>query len=194
MRHGLADVRNYDSVELEGALAWIEPVFEPSTASRSSRRDVSWPSSARAIRLLRESCIGAVVGATPPPPGLFDRVERIGRVWVAWVEAEPWASVGSKAADVAWCRRPGWARIRLRLDAPDRLIVRETYVPGWAARVDGRAAAIEAGPGAFASLSISSGEHEIEWFYDPPEVRIGLAISGIAAVAWILALTGSRRK
>ncbi len=44
MRFGLADVRNYDSVELERSAAWLDPIFVPSPAARTSRRDVTWAS------------------------------------------------------------------------------------------------------------------------------------------------------
>lgn len=194
MRYGLADARNYDSVELESAVAWLDPVFEPSSAPRSSRRDVTWTSAAGRLDRLRDSCVAAIVGATPPPSGTFDRTERAGRAWIAWIDAAPWASVDSKTADISWQRRPGSAIVRVRLDAPDRLVIRETFAPGWTARVDGRPVRIDPGPGAFGSIKLKSGEHTIEWFYQPNEVRTGLAISAVAAVAWILALTGIGRK
>src|SRR5262249_5261708 len=83
MRFGLAAARNYDSVELERSVAWLDPVFVPSPAARSSRRDVSWASAIGQIDRLSESSVGAIMGATPPPPGAFARVERAGRVWIA---------------------------------------------------------------------------------------------------------------
>lgn len=194
MRYGLADARNYDSVELESAVAWLDPVFEPSSASRSSRRDVTWASAAGALDRLRDSCVGAVVGSTPPPSGTFDRVERVGRAWIAWIDPAPWASVDSKTAEIGWRRRPGSAIVRVRLDAPDRLVIRETFAPGWVARLDGRPARIDPGPAPFGSLKLEPGEHTIEWSYQPHDVRIGLAISALAALVWILALTGIGRK
>ena len=141
MRFGLADVRNYDSVELETSVAWLDPIFVPEASARSSRRDVTWASAIRGLDRLRESSVGAIVGATPPPPGVFDRVEKAGRVWIAWLEPRPWAEARPPAAVVAWSRRPGAARIqRSCLGMLDRLVVREVRVPGWEVRVNGRPA------------------------------------------------------
>ncbi len=193
MRFGLADVRNYDSVELEESVAWLDPIFETLTSGRSSRRDVTWASAIRAVDRLRGSCVGAIVGSTPPPAGAFARVERAGRAWIAWLDPAPWAEVGSPAAEVAWCRRPGEARFRVRLPGPDRLLVRETRDPGWTALVDGRPAPLEPGGGPFLKIDIKSGEHDILLTYDPREVRIGLWLSACSLAGWILALTGFRR-
>jgi len=71
--------------------------------------------------------------------------------------------------------------------------VRETYAPGWSARVDGRPVTAVPGPGPFFRIPIPSGDHEIYIYYDPPEVRIGLGISACSLMGLILALTGSRR-
>ena len=193
MRCGLADVRNYDSVELEKSVAWLDPIFEPTTAARSSRRDLTWTSAIRALDRLRSSCVGAIVGATPPPAGSFARVEKAGRAWVAWLEPAPWAEFRSPTAAMDWCRQPGRAEFRVRLSQPDRLLVRETRAPGWTALVDGRRAPLRPGSGPFLEIDIPSGEHTINLLYDPPEVRIGLAISACTLAGLILALTGTRR-
>jgi hypothetical protein len=193
MRFGLSDVRNYDSVELEASVAWLDPIFESSTAARTSRRDVSWTSALGQLDRLRASGVGAIVGATPPPAGSFPHTEKSGRVWITWLDPEPWAKPGSGAGGVTWTRRPCGARIRIHVPRPDRLLVRETYAPGWTARVDGRPAAVEPGPGPFFQIQVPSGEHDILIRYDPPEVRLGLAISACSLAIVILALTGSRR-
>jgi hypothetical protein len=193
MRFGLSDVRNYDSVEQENSVAWLDPIFVPSSAARTSRRDVTWSTAIRRLDRLRQSCVGAIVGATPPPVGAFDRVEKAGRAWIAWIGPRPWAEARSPDARVEWTRDPGAARVRVRAPHPGRLLVRETYAPGWAARVDGRPAGVEPGPGPFFEIQIFPGVHEIVLYYDPPEVRFGTGISACALAALILALTGSRR-
>jgi uncharacterized membrane protein YfhO len=71
--------------------------------------------------------------------------------------------------------------------------VRETYVPGWTAVVDGRPAAVAPSRGPFVEIEVPRGVHNIRLYYDPPEVRLGLRISACALAASILALTGSRR-
>ncbi len=96
-------------------------------------------------------------------------------------------------ARVSWSRQPGAATIHVLAPHADRVRLRETYAPGWTARLDGRPAAVVPGPGPFFEIQIPSGEHEIFVHYDPPEVRLGLAISALSLLAAILGLTGSRR-
>ncbi len=193
MRFGLSDVRNYDSLELETGVAWLDPVFVPSSAARTSRRDVTWASAIRGLDHLRQSCVGAIVGATPPPAGAFGRIEKAGRAWIAWIEPAPWAELGSPGGRVTWTRDPGAARLRVHAPRADRLLVREAYAPGWTAVVDGRPAAVALARGPFVEIEIPRGDHDIKLYYDPPEVRLGLRISACALAASILALTGSRR-
>ena len=107
MRFGLSDPRNYDSVELASSLAWFDSIYDPSESGRSSRRMVNWESVIRARQVLRDSGVGAIVSATPPPSGAFERVEKCGRVWIAWLDARPWAEASSKATDLGWSRQPG---------------------------------------------------------------------------------------
>jgi hypothetical protein len=192
MRFGLADPRNYDSVELASSLEWFDLIFETRGPDRTSRRDVTWESAIRGLDRLRESGVGAIVAAHPPPEGAFERVENLGCVWIAWLEARPWAEAGSSAAEVAWSREPGRAIIRLRSPAPERITVRETWDPGWTARLDGRPVAIEHGPGPFFSVRSPEGEHRVLLDYDPAEVRVGGWISAAALACAILVLTGIR--
>ena len=190
MRFTLADPRNYDSVELAHSLAWYEPLYEPSASARTSRRDVTWATALRGRDRLRDSGVAAIVAASPPPALAFDRVERVGRVWIAWLDAKPWAE--APGAQVAWDRQPGWARILVQAAAPGRVVVRETWDPGWRARRDGRSVALAPAQSAFLGVDVPSGRHEIVLEYDPAPVRIGLVISACAFGVGILVLTGNR--
>src|SRR5207248_11235153 len=118
MRFGLADVRNYDSVELASRLAWFDSLYEPSAVARTSRRAVTWESAIRARDRLRDSGVGAIIAAVPPPAPAFDRVERVGRVWIAWLDAKPWVETESPGTALSWDRQPGRARILLRAPSP----------------------------------------------------------------------------
>ncbi len=91
MRHGLSDVRNYDSIELSRSLAWFASLYEPGPEPRSSRRAITWSGVLRARGRLRAASVAAVVAATPPPPGAFARVDRVGAAWVARLDGAPWA-------------------------------------------------------------------------------------------------------
>jgi hypothetical protein len=192
MRFGLADPRNYDSIELAGSLAWLEPLYEPSGSARSSRRAVTWSTALGARDRLEDSGVAALVAASPPPAGAFDRVDRVGPVWIAWLDPRPWATAESPAAAVAWERQPGRAGLRLRAPVPTRLVVRESWDPGWRARIDGRPAPVAPTRAGFLAVTAPSGYHNIIVEYDPVEVRIGLAITAGSLLAVILILTGNR--
>jgi hypothetical protein len=190
MRYGLADPRNYDSVELARSLAWFDPLYEPSTAARTSRRDVTWSTAIRALERLRDASVAALVAASPPPARVFDRVERVGQVWVAWLDAKPWAE--APGAQLAWSRQRSAARLLVQAAAPSRVLVRETWVPGWRARCDGQPVGVAPDGPAFLGVDVPPGRHEIVLEYDPVEVRIGLVVSAAALAAAILVLTGLR--
>ena len=165
MRFGLADVRNYDSVELARSLAW----FDADLSRRDRgvvRADATSPGTA-AIRAARPA---ARVGRRrdrrrDAAAGRGLRPRRAGRPASGSPGsiAEPWAEVelaGGRAragADdhgearilspirrgpIAWsCARPG-----TRAGRPS---------------LDGRPAAVEPGSGPFLEIEIPSGEHEL---------------------------------
>jgi len=191
-RFGLADVRNYDSVELASSLAWFEPLYEPACAARSSRGAITWRGVIAARQRLLESGVGAVVAATPPPELTFDRVEQVGRVWIAWQDGEPWAGSAASGTRLGVIRDHGWARIMVDATEASWLTVRETWDPGWKATVDGRTVAIQAKSPGFLNIEIPAGEHELILKYDPGEVKLGLAISCCSSVLVILVLTEIR--
>ena len=177
MRYGLADVRNYDSVELARSLAWFAPLYEPERvgadepARRSPGPACSAPRPApRGRRAARSS------RPTPPPPGAFDRVDRVGAVWVARLDAAPLGRGRDRARtrSTSWSATTagsGFASICAR---DDRIIVRETFDPGWRAEVDGRA---RRGRAVSRRVSGRAGRRrariELVLRYDPPEVRLG---------------------
>ncbi len=195
MRFGLADPRNYDSIELSRNLDWFEPLYEPTDEARSSRREVSWETVKQALPRLEQSAVGAVAAATAPPePGLFERVEQVGDVWIAWLKSANWVEVVGSPPEVAVeASRPSAGSIRLELPAgtsPREIIIRETWDPGWSARVDGIPARVGQHLDTFISISVDSSAQIVELFYAPGEVRLGLWISAISTCVVILGLTG----
>jgi hypothetical protein len=195
MRFQLSDPRNYDSVELARSVSWLRPLYEPErgASALSSRSEVNWNGVVRARERLRESGVAAIVASTTPPSGEFASTERVGRAWIAWLEAKRYASSTAPHARVNYVRDHGKAEIAV--DSPTRteVIVRETWDPGWQARVDGKRAILRPKWGVFLSLDISEGHHKIALEYDPAEVRTALAISSGSAVLLILVLTGIRK-
>jgi hypothetical protein len=192
MRYGLADARNYDSVELSRSLSWFAPLYGPGGASRTSRREVTWEGVLRARDRLGEAMVAAAVGASPPPDGAFARVDRVGEAWVARLDARPWAQAERHPARLAVRRECGRAWIVFEADRDDRLVVRETFDPGWRADLDGRDAAIEPYRGTFLAVPVASGRHRLTLRYDPPEVRAAVGISAFAGAVAVFALTGFR--
>ena len=190
MRYGLADVRNYDSVELARSLDWFAPLYSPGPEASTSRREITWDGVIRARDRLREASVAAVVGPTPPPAGAFDRVDRVGGVWVARLDGRPWASSESGRAALRVSRASGIVDVEADCPAADRIVVRDTFDPGWVATVDGEPAAIEPFRGTFLSVPVAAGRHSISLRYAPREVEMALVISLSAAAAIVFALTG----
>lgn len=193
MRYGLADPRNYDSVELSRSLAWFEPLYEPGAGPLSSRRTVTWSGVSRALGRLREAGVVAVVAASPPPPGLSPRVDRVGPVWVAKLDAEPPSSVGSARGGLTCVIENGSIDAQFTCSREDVLVVRQTYDPGWAAEVDGKPAGVSPHLGTFLAVRVGPGRHRVRLEYDPPEVRAACAASLAAAAVALAALTGLDR-
>lgn len=190
MRFGLDDPRNYDSVELASSLKWLEPLYEPGTEALSSRRQITWEGVLRARTRLEQSCVAAVVGTTPPPDKQFPRVERVDAVWVAWLSPREWASASPASALTLIDDQPGQATFHFQGPRPDRLLIRESWSPGWQARIDGATALVLSEHDTFLAIEVAAGEHTIVIAYHPEEVMISFLLSTIAAIAVILTLTG----
>jgi hypothetical protein len=192
MRFGLADVRNYDSVELARSLAWFAPLYAHDGRPLSSRGALTWETVVRAHARLRESGVSAIVAAQPPPSALLAQIERVGPVWIARIDGKPWADSESSATRLDIERGDGWARLEVNAPRPDRLVIRETWDPGWRASIDGSPSEIQAKNGVFLSVVVPKGNHQLILSYDPAEVRLGLAISLSSLVLVILVLTEIR--
>jgi len=87
---------------------------------------------------------------------------------------------------------PGTARIerygadRIVISAEsDRggyLVLTDAWFPGWTASVDGRETRVERADHAFRAVKLGAGHHDVEFRYAPMSVRLGLALSALAAV------------
>ncbi|CAN5915698.1 hypothetical protein BH23PLA1_BH23PLA1_31940 [soil metagenome] len=193
MRYGLADVRNYDSVEVARNLSWFDPLYEPAPDSnaRTSRRDVTWVGVLRARDRLQAANVTAVISATPPPEGAFPKVVRIGSVWIAHMERPPMLP-----DSLRWTMRRSINRLEISImkceqaiesELPRMIVIPETFDPGWRATVDGRSALVRPHAGAFLSVTLSPGAKRVAFWYDPQEVRVALGVSA-GALAVLLAL------
>ncbi len=190
MRYGLLDARNYDSVETKRNLDWFRPIYDPKVMAQTSRREITWDRVDRSRDRLRAAGVKAVVAASEPPPE-FGRVGRYGKVWVAWLEADRLVDVEGSGRVVGESGGDGRFAVEVAFDEPSRLIVRETFDPGWVAEVDGLPVAVKAFRGAFLAVEVGPGRHRVELKYDPTEVRAAWIITSFAAIALVFALTGS---
>ena len=192
MRYGLADIRNYDSIELTRSLNWFAPLYASDSRALTSRRTITWDGVLRSRERLCEAGVCAVVAATSPPPGAFARVDCVGPLWIARLDGRPLATAEAQRTPLEIVRDPGLIRIRTNGGADDRIVVRETLDPGWRAEVDGAAVPLASQHDAFLAVPVPAGRHEVVLRYDPPDVLLALAISISALAAAVFALTGFR--
>lgn len=192
MRYGLADARNYDSVELARSTSWFATLYERSAGAVTSRGEIRWAGVLRALDRLEDAAVAAVVSAEPPPPEAFAAVERVGATWIARLDARPVVSADDPDAALAVERDHGELRITAQTSAETQIQIRETFDPGWRAERDGTPIRVEPYRSTFLSLRVGPGSHRLTLRYDPPEVRGALALSVSAAVLAVFALTGFR--
>lgn len=83
---------------------------------------------------------------------------------------------------------PDRLRLRARTDAAGLLMLGEGYDPGWRAEVDGRPAPVLVADHALRAVPLPPGEHSVELRYEPPGLRLGLAISAGGAIGLAIAL------
>jgi hypothetical protein len=65
---------------------------------------------------------------------------------------------------------------------PALLVVNDAWWPGWEAEIDGVPATILVADGLVRAVPFPAGRHRLVMRYDPPEVRQGLALSGLGLV------------
>ncbi len=74
------------------------------------------------------------------------------------------------------------------------LVVTETWAPGWTARVDGEESPVHRINGYFRGVEVGAGEHDVVFAYEPPGLRLGIAVSLAAlAITTVLAIRVRKR-
>jgi hypothetical protein len=189
MRYGIADVRNYDSIELTRNLEWFAPLFEPGR-SRTSRRTITWAGVVRTIAQLRAANVTAIVGATPPPANIFDRVDRVNGVWIARLAAPGRAKTRENPNEIT---------VDVASVDASKCVVAESYDPGWRAEIDGAPTSVAPESETFLSVMAPRGARTVRLVYDPVEVRWAVRVSATAltsavAILVITILQKARRK
>ncbi len=108
----------------------------------------------------------------------------------------PPASGPAGASAAAEIRAYESARVRIATaaDAPGWLVLTDTWFAGWRARLDGRDVPLWRADHAFRAVWVPSGRHEVEMRFQPGSLRLGAAISALAAAGVLALLVGRRRE
>jgi hypothetical protein len=99
------------------------------------------------------------------------------------MEGGPAFSGSSRILDL----RPDRVRLVAELNRPGIVVLVDTYDPGWKVTVDGRPAPLLRANVAFRGVALPAGRHVVEQVYRPRSVLAGLALSGAAICAGLLA-------
>ncbi len=109
-------------------------------------------------------------------------------------EASGAESLGESASDevrlVSY--EPERVTIEAHLGEPGYLVLTDAYYPGWNATIDGQPAEILRADYYFRAVLLPEGEHRLEFVYDPPSFRLGVALSGVGLICLIGCLAWSR--
>ena len=77
--------------------------------------------------------------------------------------------------------------LQVTTSAPGLLVVSDSWMPGWTARVDGASAAIGRGNHAQRVIPLlQAGRHTITLDYRPPFFTVGCVITGASALVWVM--------
>lgn len=202
MRYGLADVRCYDAIELASITEWLAPLYESAEGrveARSSRRTMTWEGVARARDRLLACQVVAVVGASPPPEGLFDRVVPIGRVWIGhWDHPGPSAAIVAMSGGRITVERDDSIQTdsHIQRTGNSNIQIPVVHAPGWRAWCDQGDLPVSRGAGPFLQVTVPAGVRRIELEYDPPEVRwaIGLSLLGLTGIVLLAGLESVKNR
>lgn len=84
-------------------------------------------------------------------------------------------------------RRAGAVKLRVDSTKGNRVVVLQSFAPGWVARVDGRSVPVEPANVLFQSVEVPAGRHIVSLSYRPSSVPLGVLASG-AGVLGIAAM------
>jgi hypothetical protein len=90
-------------------------------------------------------------------------------------------------------RGTGTVRVEAEALGPALLVVQDAWWPGWRATIDGRPVEILPADFLVRGITFPPGRHVLEMTYDPPELRLGLALSAAGAILIALLAVQARR-
>ncbi len=83
---------------------------------------------------------------------------------------------------------PDTVTIAVETDRPGYLVLPDAYYPGWQATVDGQLAPIQRANYAFRAVYVPTGEHTVQFSFEPVIWTVGLLVSGVTVlglVVWV---------
>jgi hypothetical protein len=175
---------------IAGYLNLFDRRFDAWTAAPLvSRRYTTFYEAALGRRELLNDMSAGYVLAHEPIPSL-PMLARAGDVTVHLnAQAKPMAywrdAAGGTAAVKMLAFTTSAAHVTVEAPADGEVVLTQQDAPGWSVSIDDRAVASSAA-GAFRSVRVSAGHHEINWRYRPPLFLIGAALSALAVMRLLL--------
>jgi hypothetical protein len=109
----------------------------------------------------------------PQGPKTFTLVFRSPTTWIyRLADTEPYFTSTSPRCAVT---PHGGESVRLSCSTPTTLIRRETYMPGWSAKVDGHPTVVSEYDNAFQAVKLNPGTHVVTFSFTPPYIGWALA-------------------
>ncbi len=84
--------------------------------------------------------------------------------------------------------------VLVNTDAPGLLLLSDSYYPGWRAYIDGIEAKIYRSNFAFRGVLVSPGNHTVRFVYDPLSWKVGVLVSGLGLVTFIVFVSMIKRR
>jgi hypothetical protein len=91
-------------------------------------------------------------------------------------------------------RRAERIEVEAESAGPALLVVNDAWAPGWTASIDGSPAEVLPADAMVRAVRWPAGRHHLVMGYEPPDVALGMAISGAAVVAALVGLLVQRRR
>ncbi len=107
----------------------------------------------------------------------------------------PEPAVGGELGEATITRYEPTA-VELTTRAPGRrlLVLADAWYPGWEVYVDDRKASIVRAYYALRAVPVPGGRHRVRFAYEPASLRLGIAISAVALIAWVGLVVAARRR
>ncbi len=187
MARGPLDADGYDGglLPTRSYVDFRTPLLPPGSSNRADFTDHLLTDRVYSAQWLGDAAVATVIttGGDPNPPGCVCLV-RVGtaRGLAVWRTVRP--VVRAHLADGTPARVVEDTGERLRVELPagagGRLVLADSWYPGWTATVDGRTVTVERYLGALRSVDLPSGAREVVFEYRPGWLAPSSAVSVLA--------------